>query len=582
MDAKLKKSSYRRPGTNLYVNPTSSQFDTRNPYTGQKNFGVWENKPVESTVPAVKAPNPNDSKVSGVWESDPARPFTDGAIDLAKGTLTSWPVNFLFLLAHDPNDAKISGVFENEPEKLFDPNYEKKKEEHEYIQQNLTPGIIAARKAAVEQQHREFDLLGTNTQSTSDQQYIESNLKPGSIREKQMSIKKAQERFENYGKSDAEIEQIKLSKQFLSLSDTESELSVVHEKSNESLMNSETDAGPTKMQTLGKVDKQTKEEESSAWDTTKSSSTSTLNKTIQADETGSTPTSPLTTSDSSSVVENETMIASAQPKSPESSDDESAVPNVVATKLVQNQKSSSSDSDSEDDISRNGETKGPEQVETANVDDTSSWTLTCSSEGEIPQEERPTSPFHVVIDNDVARLEDVEEEDEEEVKDTKVYGSSAYITSDGDVSDIVVKRHSSISSSSSSSSTATLVEEEAPKQEDSLLTSIMKDVNGKVDEPKQMQSVPIDEVDSSAWNESTVVDPQVHLEESINNADTSSNDDSRDKLAFELTETNTTIQRNGNQRNKQKHITRHNNIRTRFGDRIKIILNLYTPNVAII
>ena len=95
MDAQLIKSSYRRPGTNLYVNPTSSQFDTRNPYTGQKNFGIWENDPAESNVPLTKAPNPNDSKVSGVWESDPARPFNDG-LDLVKGTLTSWPVNFFF------------------------------------------------------------------------------------------------------------------------------------------------------------------------------------------------------------------------------------------------------------------------------------------------------------------------------------------------------------------------------------------------------------------------------------------------------------------------------------------------------
>ena len=74
---KLQKSSYRRPGTNLYVNPTSKHFDTTNPYSGNKNYGVWENKPAVSTVPEIKPPNPNDSKVSGVWESNPSQPWNE-------------------------------------------------------------------------------------------------------------------------------------------------------------------------------------------------------------------------------------------------------------------------------------------------------------------------------------------------------------------------------------------------------------------------------------------------------------------------------------------------------------------------
>ena len=46
--------------------------------------------------------------------------------------------------------------------KVFDPNLDRKKEEREYIHKNLTPGIIEAKKRAVEEQHRKFDLLGTN------------------------------------------------------------------------------------------------------------------------------------------------------------------------------------------------------------------------------------------------------------------------------------------------------------------------------------------------------------------------------------------------------------------------------------
>ena len=46
--------------------------------------------------------------------------------------------------------------------KVSDPNLDRKKEEREYIHKNLTPGIIEAKKRAVEEQHRKFDILGTN------------------------------------------------------------------------------------------------------------------------------------------------------------------------------------------------------------------------------------------------------------------------------------------------------------------------------------------------------------------------------------------------------------------------------------
>ena len=97
--------------------------------------------------------------------------------------------------------------------------------------------------------------------------------------------------------------------------------------------------------------------------------------------------------------------------------------------------------------------------------------------------------------------------------------------------------------------------------DESLLTSIMRDVNSRnqLDEPKQMQSVPIDRADSSAWNDSVsevvtdrplTKDPQTSLTRvsSITSSDgdrKTITSGSAGQLAFELSDTQDTIKLNG-------------------------------------
>ena len=97
--------------------------------------------------------------------------------------------------------------------------------------------------------------------------------------------------------------------------------------------------------------------------------------------------------------------------------------------------------------------------------------------------------------------------------------------------------------------------------DESLLTSIMRDVNSRnqLDEPKQMQSVPIDRADSSAWNDSVsevvtdrplAKDPQTSLTRvsSITSSDgdrKTITSGSAGQLAFELSDTQDTIKLNG-------------------------------------
>ena len=102
--------------------------------------------------------------------------------------------------------------------------------------------------------------------------------------------------------------------------------------------------------------------------------------------------------------------------------------------------------------------------------------------------------------------------------------------------------------------TAKPVDEQKANLDESLLTSIMKDVN-KIEEPKQMHFVPnTHDSDSTDWNNS-INDPQVHLNDStlndepevtktVDKEDTTSHDSS-DKLAFELDDQNETVKRNG-------------------------------------
>ena len=98
------------------------------------------------------------------------------------------------------------------------------------------------------------------------------------------------------------------------------------------------------------------------------------------------------------------------------------------------------------------------------------------------------------------------------------------------------------------------VDEQKPNLDESLLTSIMKDVN-KVEEPKQMHFVPnCHDSESTDWNNS-INDPQVHLNDStvndepemtktVEKEDTTSCD-STSELAFELDNQNETVKRNG-------------------------------------
>ena len=254
-----------------------------------------------------------------------------------------------------------------------------------YIKENLKPGIIEAKKRAVEQQHRNFDALGTKTKFDKiyDEDYIEENLKPGSIKAKQLAISQAQARFENFGKTDAEIEQMKQSKKFLSLSDSESEVSEVKE-------------------TTENVSVEVKNEETV-------DSSSSEDSFDQKSEKSSNPDKETSTID-------KTVIEKV-----DSGDEE-----LVETKPTLVQNAAPNVSDSDDD-------KEPEELELSKMDDTSSMTITCSSEGEVPDDEKPTSPFPAT------KITTIDEEDENE----KVYNSSAYVTSDADVSDIKRKSSSS-------------------------------------------------------------------------------------------------------------------------------------------
>ena len=252
-----------------------------------------------------------------------------------------------------------------------------------YIKQNLKPGIIEAKKKAVEEQHRKFESLGTK--SKNDEDYIEENLKPGSIRAKQLAISQAQARFENFGKSDAEIEKMKQSQKFLSLSDTESELSTVEENVNE------------------KVSVEVKNEETV-------DSSSSQDSFDQKSQNSSTP-------DKESSMVEKTVIEK------DSSDEE-----LVEAKPTLVQNAPPNLSDSEDD-------KEPEELELSKMDDTSSMTITCSSEDEVPDDEKPTVPFPT------SKISTI---DEEEDGNEKVYNSSAYVTSDADLSDIKRKSTSSL------------------------------------------------------------------------------------------------------------------------------------------
>ena len=136
---------------------------------------------------------------------------------------------------------------------------------------------------------------------------------------------------------------------------------------------------------------------------------------------------------------------------------------------------------------------------------------------------------------------------------------------------IVCYRSSSkVESSSSAAKSQAINDEKVTTADESLLTSIMRDVNSRnqLDEPKQMQSVPVDRADSSAWNNSVseavtdrplTKDPQTSLTRvsSITSSEggrKSATTDSTSKLAFELSETQDTMKLNGwlNQINTQQ------------------------------
>ena len=194
--------------------------------------------------------------------------------------------------------------------------------------------------------------------------YIERNLKPGSIKAKQAAISQAHAKFANFGKSDSQIEaetqRIQSSKQFLSISDTESEHSIANDLTTvieestivETTRLSTPEQEPSKMQQIGSVEK-VDQVESSAWETKSSSSDEEIDKTAAVPDT-----------DSSSSSEVTLPVTNQQPG------------------LVQNVRPDS------------------ESTETADLNEThqtSSWTLTCSSEGEVPQDERPTSLWFRIL-----------------------------------------------------------------------------------------------------------------------------------------------------------------------------------------
>ena len=186
--------------------------------------------------------------------------------------------------------------------------------------------------------------------------YIQQNLKPGSIKAKQAAISQAHAKFANFGKSESQIEaeaqQIQASKKFLSISDTESEHSVANDLTTiieertivETTRSITPEPEPTKMQQIGSVEKVDKVE-SSAWETRSSSSDEEIDKTAAVP-------------DSSSNSEASLPVTTQQPV------------------LVKNVRPDS---------------ESTEATDLNETHQTSSWTLTCSSEGEVPQDEKPTS-----------------------------------------------------------------------------------------------------------------------------------------------------------------------------------------------
>ena len=188
--------------------------------------------------------------------------------------------------------------------------------------------------------------------------YIQQNLKPGSIKAKQAAISQAHAKFANFGKSESQIEaeaqQIQASKKFLSISDTESEHSVANDLTTiieertivETTRSITPEPEPTKMQQIGSVEKVDKVE-SSAWETRSSSSDEEIDKTAAVPDT-----------ESSSNSEASLPVTTQQPV------------------LVKNVRPDS---------------ESTEATDLNETHQTSSWTLTCSSEGEVPQDEKPTS-----------------------------------------------------------------------------------------------------------------------------------------------------------------------------------------------
>ena len=188
--------------------------------------------------------------------------------------------------------------------------------------------------------------------------YIQQNLKPGSIKAKQAAISQAHAKFANFGKSESQIEaeaqQIQVSKKFLSISDTESEHSVANDLTTiieertivETTRSITPEPEPTKMQQIGSVEKVDKVE-SSAWETRSSSSDEEIDKTAAVPDT-----------ESSSNSEASLPVTTQQPV------------------LVKNVRPDS---------------ESTEATDLNETHQTSSWTLTCSSEGEVPQDEKPTS-----------------------------------------------------------------------------------------------------------------------------------------------------------------------------------------------